>query len=267
MRLPKPPSNAFLIFLIVILIITLLWLCIFPFVSRNLFQSAASMIGVGSVRARRALSELRRKSFHLMGLLIPVTYYFGLKYTRIFTQDIATAILCTLFIVLCFVETLRFVSPTFLSAYNTVFRALLRKTEKDEKSVRLTGTVYFLLGHLLTIYAFPPSIAIASSLYLVLGDLTAAIIGISFGRIKVGRKSIEGSFAMFLVCLAISAIMFSDIYLFEYVCIVGSAIATIVELSGDEWLNDNLTIPVCSAIGLQLAFTRIGVTPTLITSI
>lgn len=91
--------------------------------------------------------------------------------------------------------------------------------------------------------------------------MTAAIIGISFGKIKVGRKSIEGSFAMFCFCMFVSAIMFGSVYLWEYVAIVGSAAATVVELGGDDFVNDNLTIPVFSAVALHLAFMRIGISP------
>ena len=58
----------------------------------------------------------------------------------------------------------------------------------------------------------PPSIAMASTLFLVLGDMTAALVGVSFGgevsAIKLGRtgkKSIEGSVAMFAVCFLVGA--------------------------------------------------------------
>ena len=52
----------------------------------------------------------------------------------------------------------------------------------------------------------------ASILFLVLGDMSAAIIGVSFGgdalgQLKLGRsgkKSLEGSLAMFLVCFVVS---------------------------------------------------------------
>jgi dolichol kinase len=55
---------------------------------------------------------------------------------------------------------------------------------------------------------FPRDLAILSILYLVLGDMTAALVGVSFGGdaivLKRGRakasKSAEGSLGMFAVC-------------------------------------------------------------------
>lgn len=58
---------------------------------------------------------------------------------------------------------------------------------------------------------FEKDIAIMGILYLVLGDMTAAIIGVSFGGdavvVKLGRegnKSVEGSLGMFIVCTVFS---------------------------------------------------------------
>ena len=61
----------------------------------------------------------------------------------------------------------------------------------------------------------PPSVAMASILFLVLGDMCAAIIGVSFGgdavpQLRLGRegkKSIEGSLAMFVVCFLVGTTM------------------------------------------------------------
>ena len=62
---------------------------------------------------------------------------------------------------------------------------------------------YFSLGCTLAIQVFAPVIAMTSILFLVMGDMTAALIGRSFGQsvcsIKIGpggKKSVEGSTAM-----------------------------------------------------------------------
>ena len=47
-----------------------------------------------------------------------------------------------------------------------------------------------------------------TTVFLVLGDMSAALIGISFGRIKIGKKSLEGTLAMFTTCYLIGAVMF-----------------------------------------------------------
>ena len=162
----------------------------------------------------------------------------------------------------------------------------------------------------------PPSVAMASILFLVLGDMSAAIIGVSFGgdalgQLRLGRegkkcarqsariacaqrlrvasprgacarhllalcpppppsppatvprregqrvatvrawrvdpllrvagRSLEGSLAMFFVCLAIGCTIFANVRLREYPVFWGALVATLTELAEPLRLNDNLT--------------------------
>ena len=104
----------------------------------------------------------------------------------------------------------------------------------------------------------------ASILFLVLGDMTAAIIGVSFGgesvpQLKIGRegkKSIEGSLAMFLVCFVVGSTIFAHVHLREYAVFFGALVATLTELYEPFRVNDNLTIPVFSSIAMQIALRR-----------
>ena len=106
----------------------------------------------------------------------------------------------------------------------------------------------------------------ASILFLVLGDMTAAIIGVSFGgdalaAVKLGRdgkKSLEGSLAMFFLCFIVGVTIFFHVRLREYPVFFGALVATLTELHEPLRLNDNLTIPVLSSIAMQLAFARIA---------
>ena len=106
----------------------------------------------------------------------------------------------------------------------------------------------------------------ASILFLVLGDMTAAIIGVSFGgdalgTLKLGRegkKSLEGSLAMFFVCFLVGSTIFTHVRLREYPVFFGALVATLTELHEPLRLNDNLTIPVFSSIAMQLAFQRVA---------
>ena len=105
----------------------------------------------------------------------------------------------------------------------------------------------------------------ASILFLVLGDMTAAIMGVSFGgdsfgTLKLGRagkKSLEGSLAMFSVCCAVGFATFGPIRLREYPVFFGALAATLTELYEPFNLNDNLTSPVFSSLAMQWAFHRI----------
>jgi len=103
-----------------------------------------------------------------------------------------------------------------------------------------------------------------SILFLVLGDMSAALIGRSFGGdvvvVKLGRegkKSVEGSMAMFITCCIIGFTMFSTVHLREYPVIIGAAVATITELYEPFGLNDNLTIPLLSSLALTWGFARV----------
>ena len=100
---------------------------------------------------------------------------------------------------------------------------------------------------------------------MVNGDMSAAIIGVSFGRevstVRIGRggrKSMEGAVAMFAVCFVIGSTMFASVNLREYPVFFGALVATLTELHEPLRLNDNLTIPVFSSIAMQLAFARIA---------
>ena len=73
-------------------------------------------------------------------------------------------------------------------ARNWPMRRILRESEMTQ----LTGACWFSLGCTLCIAISPPSISTASIIFLILGDLSAAIIGVSFGgeavAMKLGRR-------------------------------------------------------------------------------
>ena len=96
----------------------------------------------------------------------------------------------------------------------------------------------------------PPDVSSCAIIFLVLGDMAAALIGVSFGgevaSLKLGRegkKSVEGSLAMFCVCFLVAMVFFWDVQLSEYAAVVAAATATLTELYEPLLLDDNLTIP------------------------
>lgn len=249
------------IFFCMLLFSVILWLIGFKYIfTKDCITDFFHAVGVGNVRTKRALMELRRKSFHLLGLLIPFIYYMGLKYSGWLTQSRASVIVGSLTTFLWIVELLRLVSTDFRNLYNVVFASLLRKSETESPRA-FTGTGYFFLGTFLCIALFPPIIGISSMLCLVLGDMTAAIVGISFGYIKIGKKSLEGTLAMFFMCFFIGCVLFWHVPLSEYVIFIGAFSGTMTELLGPKWLDDNLSIPVATGTALTLAFRRLGQEP------
>ena len=112
----------------------------------------------------------------------------------------------------------------------------------------------------------PPSIAMASVLFLVLGDMSAAIIGVSFGQetctVKLGRggkKSIEGSVAMFIVCFLVGSTTFANVHLREYPVFFGALAATLTAMIGFEaFFNFAVVMGMVPPKGLVLPFISYG---------
>ena len=163
--------------------------------------------GVKATRVKRAASEIERKAFHICGLLVPTVHLILLEagLSNRACANICWAITITGWIA----DVARLYIPAV--ARNWPGRSILRAQEHTQ----LTGGCYFSLGCTLSIALSPPSCAMASIIFLVLGDMSAAIIGVSFGgetvSLKLGRsgkKSLEGSIAMFTVCFVTGCIIF-----------------------------------------------------------
>ena len=124
---------------------------------------------------------------------------------------------------------------------------------KEEERFRLTGAVYLLLSSLAVFLLFDKYVAIASLLFLSIGDLMATVVGGKFGKRIVLKKSLEGSLACLASCLLIGMAMtrVSPVMVLP-VAVVGAASATIVELLPIP-IDDNLTIPLFSAGIMTLA--------------
>ena len=159
-------DNTLVVFLFLLVTSTVLWLLGF-----NLLISPASLtaffrttLGVSLQRTKRAVSELKRKSFHLLGLLIPVIYYMGSKYAPLWlNQHRAVLIMGLCTAVVWLVEAMRLWWPAFRRGYSRIFAPLLRKKEMTEDNVRLTGVGYFFLGNFLCVFLFEPTIATCAS--------------------------------------------------------------------------------------------------------
>ncbi|MBA2565651.1 MAG: hypothetical protein H0V09_09555 [Gemmatimonadetes bacterium] len=127
-------------------------------------------------------------------------------------------------------------------ATNAFFTRFLRRLLLPRDLTGLNGTTYFVGGILAAVTLFPKAIALAAALFLVLGDVAAGLVGTAWGRMRLGPggKSLEGSLACFVVCLA------TAIPLVGWVPAVGGAlVATLVE-HAELPLDDNLLIPPLS---------------------
>jgi dolichol kinase len=207
-------------------------------------------------RIKRVTFELQRKAFHIAGLIIPSAYIAALQ-SGLLTRHQSAMILGALAGAQILLETGRQISPTFNKMVVSVMRSTMRPEELKE--VKVTGTPFFLSGNFLVVWLFEPTVAVVSQLFLVVGDLMAALVGIAYGRHTIYKnKSLEGFLGCFFSCVVAGILIFSWAtplltWTQQLILVtVGGFVASVVELvSGDGLFNDNLTIPFASGFTIH----------------
>lgn len=196
-------------------------------------------LAIGKIENRR---ELKRKVLHFCGLFYILGYYFLPRTTVLWIMGVLSTVI-TLF------DFSRLYYPNLNQFLLKLFGGLYRPEEEKLPS----GLPFTFFGAFLTMLFFPQEKIVLSALgYQVFGDGLAALVGLEFGRIKIGKKSLEGSLTCFLVCLVIGFA-----FLDYKIAFLGAVIATIVELLPMPLpFNDNLSLPLLSALFLK-TFTRV----------
>jgi dolichol kinase len=146
-------------------------------------------------------------------------------------------------------EIARFAFPSFNSRFLTLFRPFLREPE----SSHVTGSTYVLISSFIVFFIFPRDIAVIALSFLAVGDTASAVVGVAFAAQTPRGKNWQGSLACFLSNILTGLVL---IRLFQLnvelaVLLAGAAIGTLVEAL-DLPRNDNITIPVSSALAMVL---------------
>ncbi|NJD98760.1 phosphatidate cytidylyltransferase [Thermococcus sp. LS1] len=156
-------------------------------------------------------SELKRKSLHIVGLSVPVSYL-------IFGRDVTLTLIGLAFFIFVVLEPFRIIEALRdkikekLRLY--VYDDVIERVEMLEKQIdeitreheryRVAAHIYFAAAAFIVVYFFPGEIAIGAIAVATIGDALAAIIGKSFGRHRFKNgKSVEGSLAYFISGLLI----------------------------------------------------------------
>lgn len=194
-------------------------------------------------------NELFRKGIHLCSLSIPVIYYF-------ITRELALTILVPLVIISIIIDLYRYYNQGFGKIFYKYFGFLLRDHEKDHQKRSLNGATYVLIAAVLTVLIFPKAIAVPAFAILIISDISAALIGRRFGRIKFLSKSLEGTGAFFLTaCLVIlfspKVAGASEEYLIGF---IAAFVGAIVENVSYGYADDNLTIPLSVGFTMWLLY-------------
>ena len=113
---------------------------------------------------------------------------------------------------------------------------------------RPTSAHYLTFAALVLAHVAPRGIAAAALAFPVLGDSAAAVVGRRWGRPRWGKKSLEGSAAFFVGCVA-GGLLFLPGQ--ATAVLVAGALTTLVEALPLP-VDDNLSVPVAAALALAL---------------
>lgn len=144
-------------------------------------------------------------------------------------------------------------NPLFNEKMAKIFRPIMRQSEKQA----FTGLPFYALGLGLSILIFEPKIAEISMYYLIFADPLGSIVGTLWGTERIfPNKTIRGTAAVFFACYGITYFYtLSHFPLFKYHLIfafLGASFGALGELIGAFNIDDNLTIPVVSSLGLTV---------------
>ena len=140
------------------------------------------------------------------------------------------------------VEFLRNSGGHFSKLFHSIFHFMLRDNELNGEH---TGATWMLIGWTITVMLFKMPIAVAALLFLSIGDSFAAIVGKLYPIIKIGDKTLSGTFSGFISSFL--TVLLINQSLLPIVILSGSVVAMAVELIPSR-LNDNLTMPIFSGL-------------------
>ena len=183
---------------------------------------------------------MERKSIHLATSAIPVAYYFVLTREQI--------LFLSVFLTVGFftADILRMKFALAQKYFIRIFSSLLRESEQLR---RFTGASFLFLGITITLAAFPKEIAIPSILLVTIADSLAALGGKWYGRHEFFNKTLEGT----LTFIGTGCLLVAYFWGWSILVLLVVIPVAVVELLGEK-VNDNLTIPVISALLMQVIY-------------
>jgi len=156
------------------------------------------------------------------------------------------SIMLVVFILMLVIEFYRLWQKSFRKTFWLIFGMVLRHKELYD----FTGATYLFFSSVICIAFFPPEVTFFALCFLSLGDTSAALVGLNFGKRKYknSNKTLEGSLACFIVCFVFALCFKAD----PVIALIGALGATLAEASRIR-IDDNIKIPFLSAILMTLA--------------
>lgn len=199
--------------------------------------------------------EIRRKLLHLFALLMPLAIFYAPKWS--WPWLLVPGILFVLFASSIVIEALRFKVPFIQKIVLSLFGSMMRK----EEHAIVSGWTWVIGAAFLCSILFSnrPYVSFIALTLFIIGDAVAALVGIGIGRIKIGKKTLEGSIACLLTCVLLFYAVFPfipdllsawGISRFPVkIILITSFVITLFELvplkiSPKITINDNLAVPI-----------------------
>ncbi len=206
-----------------------------------------SLLGLVKLSKRSDL-HIVRKLWHLGTGLTGLYVYYASSSTQ---REMSIYLFILSFLVFI-VEVLRLRIPAINRLAIKIMGPFMRESEVEHYS----GFVFYAFGVALSLFLFPEKYAILSALFLMFADPISSAVGILYGKKKfLPNKSIEGTLACAVTCYLITLFYMScfgyagtKLFLFSFLAGVIAAVSEMLSV----WVDDNLTIPVFSGLGLTV---------------
>lgn len=209
----------------------------------------------GAPAATRSDLQLGRRLFHLLNGVLTAT-----AYAVLFTHEQVVHIFGTIACVVYIVDRVRIGYPEAVARRAPLVNRLFVRAEEQ---VRESAMIPYAIAVLLTVLTVPKRAALVGIYTLAVADPLAAIIGIRYGRRRIGHnRSLEGSLAFFTVTLVIAGLVLgwgtavSALGLAWASGTIGlaAAVCEAVPLR----IDDNLTIPLAVGFGTWIIAALFG---------
>jgi len=206
--------------------------------------------------ATRRDLQLGRRLFHLLNGVTVATAY-ALFFSHQEVVHTFGTVACLVYVL----DRVRIAYPEVLARHAPWANRLLVRAEEQ---VRESAMTPYAIAVLLTILSVPKPAALVAIYALAIADPAAAVVGITWGRRKLGpERSLEGSLAFFTVTLAIAFVVLGfsvdvsvlRLALLAITIALFSAACEVVPLR----IDDNLTIPLFVGFGTWIIAGLFGV--------
>jgi len=183
--------------------------------------------------------EIQRKNIHLL---------FGLTLVVLLHYNFITVVHLILLLVIA--------AALFLATkYQKIpfMDWILENFERPEvrKSFPGKGTLFYILGIVLSLLLFPKDIALASVIILAIGDSIPNLVGMQFRKIKhpfSNKKFLEGVFAGIVLSFLVAMI-----FVKWYEALIAATVAIFIESIDKRFeVDDNIIVPVIAGYVIML---------------